>query len=173
MNKDPGLAGGIAGAEEAPTACHAVLLLLHHGQEPLLVGMAVHVIHPLGGRGGGQRLDGLVLLAVRHDLLEGRDPRGQVLVGDHVVAVLVARASDFLDRDAVGQAELGLRKTARVGGDDGNAAELGLGDNDAPSLVPERGSEEDLDAVPDLVRVLGCRLDPEGRKLLAFSKVSW
>jgi hypothetical protein len=93
--------------------------------------------------------------------MNGRLPGGNELLGHDVVAVGVALARDLVDGDAVRQTNLSLGKTACVGRNDRDAAQLGLRDNDAPGLVPQRRSDEQLDAVPDLVRVLGGRLNPK------------
>lgn len=168
MNKEPRHSGWMMVLKNLKSAGEPwSSVATHHRQEPLLVGTPVQASEPLAGLGGSQRLQSLVLVAVAHDLLESSLPRGNVLLGDHIVAVGLALASDLLDGNAVRKADLGLGKTTGVGRDDRNAAQLGLGHNNAPSLVPQRGSEEDLDAVPDLVGVLGGRLDSGKRGELA------
>ena len=133
------------------------------------MGTLVQASEPLAGLGGSQRLQSLVLVPVAHELLESSFPRSNVLLGDHIVAVGMALASDLLDRDAVRKTDLGLGETAGVGRDDRDAAQLGLGNDNAPSLVPERWRKKDLDAVPDLIRVPGSRLDPGKGDELACS----
>ena len=118
------------------------------------------VTEPGPSLGGGEGLQSLVLRPVAHDLLKSGLPGGNVLIGNHVVAVGMALACDLLDGDTVGKANLCLGKATGVGRNDRNTAQLSFGHDDTPSLVPQRRSQEDLDAIPDLVGILGGRLDP-------------
>ena len=143
------------------------LLLIPHGQEPLLMSARAQAAEPLSSLGGGEGLQSLVLRPVAHDLLQSCLPGRSVLLGNHVVAVGLALACDLLDGNAVGKTDLCLGKATRVGGNDGNPTQLSLSHDDAPSLIPQRRSQEDLDAIPDIVGILRGWLDPSSNDALA------
>ena len=124
------------------------------------MGTRVHAAEPGLGRGDGVLLQILVLPPVGHHFLESHLPGTSFLVGHHVVTIGMTLAGDHVDLEAVGQADLGLCQATGVRGNDGDATQLSLGHNNAPGLMPQRGNQEDLDAVPDFVRVLGGLLNP-------------
>jgi len=136
------------------------LVRLHHANQPLFVCPGIQATQP--GRRllrcAGRQL--LVCLTIRHEHLYLLLPQGCVLLRDHIVTVRVTGTIHHLDRQTVRQVNLGLRETTSIRGNDRDTTKLSFSDDDSPGLMPDRGGDQDLDAIPDLVSVASSVLDP-------------
>lgn len=132
----------------------------HHLQEPLLVSTRVEIVEPLDRGFGGCACNGFVVFFARHQAHDGILPEVDVLLRDDIVAILVLLAGNDVDREAIRKVNLGLLESAGIGSDNGDSAKLGLSDDDAPRLEPDRRCNQNLDAIPNLVGVACGRHDP-------------